>query len=148
MKHSKLIMLTCLLAGTFFCNGQGLKNEMQNQGIEKIIKDYFAGWEKKDWNLVSAKLADGFTFTSPAPDDHISTEKFKEKCWVQAAHIQKFDFVKIIGNGHEAFAIIHVITVDKKIIRNVEYFNFSKGKIKSIEVFFGGTGQGFPTNEK
>jgi len=115
---------------------------------EKIIKTYFSGWEKKDWNIVASQLADGFTFTSPAPDDHISVEKFKDKCWVQAAHIKTFEFVKIIGNDKEAFAIMHVITAEGAVIRNVEYFNFSNGKIKSIEVFFGGSGQGFPTNKK
>jgi len=29
--------------------------------------------------LVKGQLAEGFTFTSAAPDDHISVEKFKEK---------------------------------------------------------------------
>jgi hypothetical protein len=48
--------------------------EKQNQ-YEKIIRAYFAGWVKKDWNAVASQLADGFTFTSPAPDDHISIEK-------------------------------------------------------------------------
>jgi len=102
----------------------------------------------KDWKIVSGQLADGFTFTSAAPDDRISTEKFKEKCWVQAQHIRKFEFIKIMGNNKEAFALVHVITTDNKVIRNIEYFNFSNGKIKSIEVFFGGAGEGFPTNAK
>ena len=93
-------------------------------------------------------LADGFTFTSAAPDDHIPIEKFKEKCWTQAGHIRKFQFIKILGNEDEAFAIVHVVTNDNKIIRNTEYFTFVDGKIKAIEVFFGGNGQGFPTNEK
>jgi len=119
-----------------------------DKAYEKIIKAYFAGWANKDWDQVSAQLAEGFTFTSAAPDDHISIAKFKEKCWVQAQHIQKFEFANITGNEREAFAIVHVITKENKVIRNVEYFNFINGKIKSIEVFFGGNGQGFPTNEK
>ncbi len=53
-----------------------------------------------------------------------------------------------MGNNKEAFALVHVITTDNKVIRNIEYFNFSNGKIKSIEVFFGGEGEGFPTNTK
>ena len=148
MKHFKLLLLTCIFAGQNFCNSQTSEMEKQTPGYEKIIRDYFGGWVKKDWNQVAAQLAEGFTFTSPAPDDHISIEKFKAKCWIQAEHIQRVDFVKIIGNGNEAFAIMHVITTDNRTIRNIEYFNFSNGKIKSIEVFFGGTGQGFPTNEK
>lgn len=138
-------MLTCIAVGLFFGYSQNSKMEKQ---YEKIIHDYYGGFEKKDWTLTAKQLADGFTFTSPAPDDHISLERFKEKCWPQAEHIKKFEFVKIMGNDKEAFALIHVITDHDKKIRNLEYFTFSNGKIKSIEVFFGGTGQGYPTNEK
>ncbi|HZY82232.1 MAG TPA: hypothetical protein VFE50_22055 [Cyclobacteriaceae bacterium] len=140
MKTLKFLTLAiCLSVCTSFCFGQSPSHE-------KIIKDYFSGWVKKDWNIVASQLADGFTFTSAAPDDHISTEKFKEKCWVQAQYIKRFDFVKIVGDPKEAFAIVHVITNDDRVIRNIEYFNFENGKIKSIEVFFGKTTAGFPTN--
>jgi hypothetical protein len=145
MKHFTLALL-CIFAG--LCTGVAQSAGKPDKAYEKIIKDYFGGWASKDWNQVSAQLAEGFTFTSAAPDDHISIEKFKEKCWVQAQHIQRFEFPKITGNDHEAFAIVHVITKENKVIRNVEYFNFVDGKIKSIEVFFGGNGQGFPTNDK
>ena len=136
--------LLCILAIVMFCRGQETTNSLH----EKIIRDYFAGWVKKDWQAVASHLAEGFTFTSAAPDDHITIEKFKEKCWVQADHIERFEFPRIVTNGNEAFAIVHVITKENKIIRNVEYFHFENGKIKSIEVFFGGSGQGFPTNEQ
>jgi hypothetical protein len=133
-------VVACLLAVLVSC-----KNQHMNK--EKIIKSYFAGWEKKDWNLISSLLADGFTFTSPNGDDHISTEKFKEKCWVQADYIRKFTFTKIIGDGDEAFVTYECLTKNNSKFRNTEYFTFNKGKIKAIEVFFG-TGQGFPSNEK
>ncbi|SHG80210.1 hypothetical protein SAMN04488109_1909 [Chryseolinea serpens] len=141
-----ILALLCIFAGLHI--GVAQTAGKPDKAYEKIIKDYFAGWANKDWNQVSAQLADGFTFTSAAPDDHISVAKFKEKCWVQAQHIQRFEFPKITGNEREAFAIVHVITKENKVIRNVEYFNFANGKIKSIEVFFGGNGQGFPTNDK
>lgn len=137
MKHSKILFLLLFVATGAY-----------SQDHEKIIKTYFSGWVKKDWPAVSSQLAEGFTFTSAAPDNHIPLEKFKEKCWVQAQHIKRFDFIKIIGDSKEAFAIVHVITNDDKVIRNVEYFNFENGKIKSIEAFFGGAGAGFPTNAK
>jgi hypothetical protein len=137
MKNLKLLFLLIFVATVAY-----------SQDHEKIIKTYFSGWARKDWEIVSSQLAEGFTFTSPAPDDHITVTKFKEKCWVQADHIKRFDFEKIIGDSTQAFAIVHVITSDDKVIRNVEYFKFENGKIKSIEVFFGGTGAGFPSNAK
>jgi hypothetical protein len=146
----KLLTILCLfyLAADISGNAQNLAVEKVYPEHEKIIRRYFEGWEKKDWTQVAAQLADGFTFTSTAPDDHISVETFKEKCWIQADHIRKFEFVNIAGTTNEAFAIVHVITTDNNVIRNVEYFTFSDGKIKAIEVFFGGSGKGFPTNAK
>ena len=142
------IFITLFLAVIFSCHGQEQDDNNPSQTHERVIKNYFDGWVKKDWNLVERQLAGGFTFTSAAPDDHIPVEKFKEKCWPQATFIQRFEFVKILANNDEAFAIIHVVTIDNRIIRNTEYFTFSDGKIKAIEVFFGGSGQGFPTNSK
>src|SRR6187401_618264 len=142
------IFITVFLAAIFSCYGQERDDNNPSHAYERIIKDYFGGWVKKDWSLVAGQLADGFTFTSAAPDDHIPIEKFKEKCWPQATHIKRFEFVKIIGDNDEAFAIMHVVTGDNRIIRNTEYVTFSNGKIKAIEVFFGGSGQGFPTNTK
>jgi hypothetical protein len=136
-----ILILTLMLSAPFDGNGQNFPDSSS----EQIIKGYFSGWVKKDWSIVASHLADGFTFTSPAPDDHISVVKFKEKCWVQAEHIERFEFPRIVSNGNEAFAIVHVITKNNNVIRNVEYFKFENGKIKTIEVFFGGSGQGFPT---
>ncbi|HWA26853.1 MAG TPA: nuclear transport factor 2 family protein [Lacunisphaera sp.] len=114
---------------------------------DAIIKAYFAGWEQKDWDAVAGRLANGFTFTSPAPDDHLPVDKFKAKCWNQAEFIERFEFPRIAGDSNSAFAIVHVITKDGRIIRNTEYFTFEGGKIKSIEVFFGGNGKGYPSNK-
>jgi ketosteroid isomerase-like protein len=114
---------------------------------ESIIKAYFTGWERKDWEAVAGQLAEGFTFTSPAPDDHLPVDKFKAKCWNQTDFIQRFEFPRIAGDGNSAFAIVHVITNDGRVIRNTEYFTFQDGKIKSIEVFFGGNGKGYPSNQ-
>lgn len=145
MKTLITTVLVLAIAGISICPGE---NAQKERSYEKIVKGYFSGWEKKDWSIVESYLAPEFTFTSPAPDDHINIEQFKKKCWSQAPHIRGFEFVKIIGNDKEAFAIMHVITMENRVIRNTEHFNFSNGKIKSIEVFFGGTGQGFPTNNK
>lgn len=138
-----------IAARTFSCNGgDGATHERDTAMHEAIIKGYFGGWEKKSWDAVASHLAEGFTFTSPAPDDHIPIAAFREKCWNQAEHIERFDFVRILGNETEAFALVHVITKDGRVIRNTEFFTFKDGKIQTIEVFFGGTGQGFPTNQQ
>jgi ketosteroid isomerase-like protein len=114
-------------------------------GNEKVIKKYYGGYEKKDWNSVENLLADDFSFTSPNNDDHIGIEKFKEKCWPEADKIERFDVDKVFENGDEAFVRYQCWTTSGKSFRNTEYFRFGNGKIKEIEVFFG-TGQGFASN--
>ena len=118
----------------------------QSQSAEKIIKTYFSGYEKKDWNLVAGQLSGDFTFTSPNGDDHLTLAKYKEKCWGNALKFFKtIEFSKIVVDGNTAFAMYNITTTDNKIVHNVEYYTFSNGKIKSIETFFG-AGVGYPGN--
>ena len=63
---------------------------------ERTIRKYYAGWENKDWGAVDALLADDFTFTSAAPDDHISKSTFKTRCWdTQSALIEAFHLERV-----------------------------------------------------
>jgi len=139
------LFMKLLLLSVIFC---GITAFAKAQDADKTIRTYFSGYEKKDWNIVSSQLADGFTFTSPAPDDHIPLSVYKAKCWPQSQFIKKVDFVKIVQEGNCAFVIYNLTTIDNKHLRNTEYYTFSNGKIKSIECFFGGTGAGYPTNAK
>jgi hypothetical protein len=140
----KLLMKSTLLA-IMLC---GITIAGKAQDAAKIIKTYFSGYEKKDWGITSSQLAEGFTFTSPAPDDHIPLSEYKQKCWPQSKMIKKIDFISIVQEGDHAFALYTGITTDDKVIRNAEYYTFSNGKIKSIECFFGGSGAGYPSNAK
>ena len=120
----------------------------QSTEKEKVVKAYYSGFEKKDWNTVAAQFADGFTFTSPNDDDHISVDKFKEKCWGTAKFIKKVDYIKMAENGDDLMLLVQIITVDDKVVRNVDVYSFSStGKIKSIEVFFG-AGSKYPGNKE
>lgn len=118
------------------------------QDAATIIRTYFSGYEKKDWSITSSLLADGFTFTSPAPDDHIPLAVYKKKCWPQSKFIKRVDVISIVQQGDHAFALYNLTTADNKVIRNAEFYTFSNGKIKSIECFFGGSGAGYPTNAR
>ena len=112
-------------------------------GKEKAIKAYYAGFESHDWNLVASQLAEGFTFTSPNNDDHISTGVFREKCWVTNTFVKKVNFIKMTSSGDDIFLLVEITTTDNKIVRNTDLFTFSDGRIRSVEVFFG-AGPGYP----
>jgi len=115
------------------------------QQMVKMVKDYYAAYEKKDWSLMEPILAAGFTFTSPAGDDHINLDLYKKRCWPNAYKTKKFDLEKIIIDGDEAYVTYNGWTTDGKLFRNTELFKFKGGKIISNECFFG-TGVSFPNN--
>ena len=130
------ILLTCTTAGIY----------AQSTEKEKAVRAYYSGFERKDWNAVAAQLADSFTFTSPNNDDHIPVEKFKEKCWGTAKFIKKVTYIKMLEKGDDLMLLVQITTTDDKIVRNVDVYSFTKkGKISSIEVFFG-AGSKYPGN--
>jgi ketosteroid isomerase-like protein len=106
-----------------------------------IIRKYYGAWERKGWDVLDMLLADGFTFTSAAPDDHISKSVFKRRCWdTQSPLIERFDLERVFGSGDEAFVKYLCRTKGGKSFRNVEYLRLKGGKVEAIECYFGGPG--------
>jgi ketosteroid isomerase-like protein len=108
---------------------------------EKLIRRWYGLWatEKKDWRPYDAILADDFTFTSPAPDDHISKAAFKTNCWeTQVNFIQQFDLELVTVKGDDVLAKYLCHTQNGKSFRNVEYFRLRDQKIATLECYFGG----------
>jgi hypothetical protein len=136
MKHILFSLLFCSIVGY-----------AQSQSSEKIIKTYFSGYEKKDWNMVASQLAPDFTFTSPNGDDHLTLAQYKERCWGTSKFVKHIEFPKIVVDGNTAFSMYDITTTDNKLVHNVEYYTFSNGKIKSIECFFG-AGVNYPGSGK
>ncbi|HEY1870339.1 MAG TPA: nuclear transport factor 2 family protein [Chitinophagaceae bacterium] len=135
-----------LLAGIIICSSPVRAQSIGKIDAENLIKNFFTGFEKKDWNMVASQLSEDFTFTSPNNDDHINVTQYKEKCWATGSKLfKKIEFLKIVPDGNTAFAMYTITTTDNKIFHNVEYYTFSNGKIKSIETFFG-TGTYHPGN--
>lgn len=108
----------------------------------EIIRKYYGAWgDAKDWERLDILLADDFTFSSAAPDNHISKAAFKKKCWdTQSALIEGFDLERVFGAGDEAFVKYLCRTKSGRSFRNVEYLRLKDGKLRSIECYFGGAG--------
>lgn len=108
---------------------------------EKFIRGWYRLWEteKKDWAPFDEMMADDFTFTSPAPDDHISKAEFKKRCWeTQINFIQKTDLELVTVKGDEVLVKYLCHTQNGKSFRNVEYFRLRDRKIAVFECYFGG----------
>jgi ketosteroid isomerase-like protein len=105
---------------------------------DDAIRKYYAAWEKSDWRPIDLLLADDFTFSSAAGDDHISKAAFKKQCWEsQRPFIERFDLQRVFGSGNEAFVMYVCRTKNGKTIRNVEYFRLRDDKVQALECYFG-----------
>jgi ketosteroid isomerase-like protein len=105
---------------------------------EQVIRKWYAAWEQKDWGPVDALLADNFTFSSAAGDDHISKSAFKTRCWeTQINFIERFELERVAGNGSDAFVKYLCLTRNGKSFRNVEYLRVTDNKVEAIECYFG-----------
>jgi ketosteroid isomerase-like protein len=105
---------------------------------DETIRKWYAAWEKKDWHPVDILLADDFTFTSAAGDDHISKSAFKARCWeTQIDFIERFDLQRVFGSGNEALVMYVCRTKNGETFRNVEYIRLRDDKLEAIECYFG-----------
>jgi ketosteroid isomerase-like protein len=105
---------------------------------EETIRKWYAAWGQKDWHPVDILLAENFTFTSAAGDDHISKSAFKTQCWEsQINFIERFDLQRVFGSGNEAFVLYVCRTKSGKTFRNVEYLRLRDDKVEAIECYFG-----------
>jgi ketosteroid isomerase-like protein len=103
-----------------------------------LLRTWYAAWEQTDWSPVDSLLADDFTFTSAAGDDHISKSTFRSRCWEsQKGLIERFELEQVFGTGDEALVKYLCRTKNGHSFRNVEYFRFRGDKIAALECYFG-----------
>ena len=130
----------CALVGTVSLPGPASASALGGQNLtnEEIIRKWYAAWEKKDLGTFNILLADNFTFTSAAGDDHISKSTFKAQCWdTQVDFIEHFDLERVTTGADDAFVKYLCHTKHGKSCRNVEYLRIKNGKLESIECYFG-----------
>jgi ketosteroid isomerase-like protein len=109
-----------------------------NAANEQLIRKWYAAWVNKDLGTFNMLLADDFTFSSAAGDDHISKSTFKTRCWdTQVQFIDHVDLERMTTGAEDAFVKYLGHTKNGKSFRNVEYFKIKNGKIESLECYFG-----------
>jgi ketosteroid isomerase-like protein len=107
---------------------------------EMVLRKWYGLWAttKDDWGPFDAILADDFTFTSPAPDDHISKAAFKKKCWEPNIKLTKgFDLELVMAKGDQVFVQYLGHTTGGNTFPNVELHRLRDGRIVSTRCYFG-----------
>ena len=139
-RRNALAAGACALVGAVSLPRMASASALRGQDLanEEIIRKWYAAWEQKDLSTFNALLADDFTFTSAAGDDHISKSTFKTRCWdTQIDFIGQFDLERLITSADDAFVKYLCHTKNGKSFRNVEYLRIKNGRLESIECYFG-----------
>lgn len=128
----------CGLVGAVALPEGASASTKQNSANEEIVRRWYSAWVNNDLDTFNALLADNFTFSSAAGDDHISKTTFKTQCWdTQVAFIGGMDLERINAGADDAFVKYLCHTKNGKTFRNVEYLRITNGKLESIECYFG-----------
>jgi ketosteroid isomerase-like protein len=139
-RRNLLTMGACGVVGAMSLTGRvsAHTSEGQNSANEELVRKWYAAWKNKDLDTFNMLLADNFTFSSAAGDDHISKSTFKTQCWdTQINFIKDFDLERISTSADDAFVKYLCHTTNGKSLRNVEYLRIKNGKLESIECYFG-----------
>ncbi len=137
-RRNLLTVGTFALAAASGISATATARTMRGATNEEIARQYYKAWEQKDWGPFDVLLAENFTFTSAAKDDHISKSVFKTRCWqVQRDFIDHFELERLIPQDDWAFVKYLCTTTNGKSFRNVEYLRFTGEKIAAIECYFG-----------
>lgn len=110
---------------------------------EDLVRRSFAAYMTVARADMEAILHPGFTFTSPY-DDHIGWEDYFERCWANAGSFERFEIQQVNATSDGCFVLYEGRSKRGASFRNVEYFRFEDGLIRSVEVFFGLEPNGTP----
>jgi ketosteroid isomerase-like protein len=96
----------------------------------------YGAYESGDRDVLEEIISDDFEFFAPT-DPGIDRATYFERCWPNADHLEKFEYVRLIENGDEVFVTYETTKTDGKRFRNTEVLTFAGEKICKAEVYFG-----------
>jgi ketosteroid isomerase-like protein len=102
----------------------------------QIARDVYGAYESGDRRIVEERLADDFTFYSPA-DVGIDRAEYFERCWPNSETIASFEFKRLIESGDEVIVTYEATKKDGRRFRNTEVLTFEGDKLSKAEVYFG-----------
>jgi ketosteroid isomerase-like protein len=102
----------------------------------QLVRETYAAYEAGDREALEELVGADFTFSSP-PDPKLDRAQYFERCWPNAQHIQRFEFVRLTEVGEEALVTYEATRADGTRFRNTEIFGFDGERIARVEVYFG-----------
>jgi ketosteroid isomerase-like protein len=108
------------------------------EGRVALLQRYYEAYDNDDRDALEAVLHEGFTFSSPEPeDDHIGLARYFERCWPQHERVTKFDVLDLCAGSDTALVryIGHVRSGSPFVC--VDHVEFKDDLIVRIDCYFG-----------
>jgi ketosteroid isomerase-like protein len=102
-----------------------------------LAKACYRAYAEGDREAIEALIGPEFSFTSPADPQGLDRDGYFERCWPGAAHLEAFDFVRLIEHGDEVVVTYEATREDGSRFRNTEVLNFAGDVQTRAEVYFG-----------
>jgi ketosteroid isomerase-like protein len=102
----------------------------------QLTRESYAAYESGDRRALEGLIAADFAFSSP-PDPQLDRAEYFERCWPNAQHIAKFEFVRLVEVDEEVLVTYEATRADGTRFRNTEIFGFDGEQIARVEVYFG-----------
>ena len=102
-----------------------------------LARDVYRAYETGDRELIERLVADDFTFSAP-PDVGIDRAAYFERCWPNAGHIDRYEFVRLAEiSDTEVLVTYEATRPDGTRFRNTEVLTFGDDKLREAEVYWG-----------
>jgi ketosteroid isomerase-like protein len=102
------------------------------------VRGLFEAFRERRRADAEALISADFTFTSPY-DDAISRSAYFERCWPNGDHFREFRIERLAADSEGAFVTYWCTTDEGKSFRNTEYLTVKRGRVTSVNVYFGAT---------
>jgi ketosteroid isomerase-like protein len=102
----------------------------------RLAREIYEAYGTGDRRVVEERLADDFTFYSPA-DVGIDRAAYFERCWPNAELIESFEFKRLAEVGDEVVVTYEATRTDGTRFRNTEVLTFEGDQVTRAEVYFG-----------
>ncbi|MGC5172846.1 nuclear transport factor 2 family protein [Micromonospora sp. DT81.3] len=110
---------------------------MSDQNSVDVVLALMTAFREQDRPRAEELLADDFVFTSPQ-DDHLDKATWLERCFPTASHFDAPSQTLQIADVDGVVLHRYEYRVDGVRWRNAEASEVADGKVKSVEVYFGG----------
>ena len=110
-------------------------NDSESDRIQ-TVRDSYRAFETGDRELAERVFGAGLRFHSP-PDPELDRAGYFERCWPNAGHLERFEFVRLFERGEEVFVTYEARRTDGSRFRNTEVLTVRDGEVVEVEVYFG-----------